>query len=625
MRKSLFASVRSEVLLLLIVATATVPGARSARAAEVEDQDPISPLLEKHLQWLGGREKFSEVQSLVFEGTMSASGLRGPVTIRMTRDGRRRLDYDLGVVSGTEVSGPDEGWEINPSGQVEEMGRDKLRRSFQESELELGRHLLDPTSFSRQSLGTEERDHLTWQVVRFTAGNGDAYDFLLDPEGGSLTWVRSIEDTDTTQTRYSDWRWVAGMRVAFRVESFHRNPMENSKIEWTAVRVNEEIDPSIFTRPEKGRQIAYLREGAPEWVPIRLVSGRHVYIDATVNGVDTEVVLDTGAGITVLDAKLASEIGKVGGGALSAVGTGGAVQASVVHGIDIVIGGLELRNLTAAVVDLSQIADRFGVSMPVILGKELFHNVVVDLDYPGSRIAFRDPSTFEYRGTGRALELIPGQDGHKLVRATVEKLDPALFTVDTGAGGTLTLFKHYHEENGILASREKVSDSMSGGVGGLRTSKLSTLRSFTLAGYEMKNVPVDLHVDTEIGAFDTKDIAGNLGAGILSRFRVIFDYERDRMYLEPPPGPLDQPFQRNRAGLEAYPSDEGFEVIHVRAGSPAEAQGWKAGNRITAVNGEALTRDIDAWRDYLDRPAGTELVLRDGSGEEKTLVLADYY
>ena len=358
---------------------------------------------------------------------------------------------------------------------------------------------------------------------------------------------------------------------------------------------------------------------------MRLVRDRALHVPATLNGVETEVILDSGAGITVVDKRFADEAGLVGGGAVAATGTGGSVEASFASDVTIALGQIELRGLTVAIVDLSSLTERFGVSMPVILGKELFNNVVVDVDYPNARIALREADAFEYEGVGHPLELVPDEDGLKLVRGSIEGLEPALFSLDTGSSGTLTIFAHYDSETGLLASRTRVSDGVSGGVGGLSQMKVATLGSFTLAGFEMIDLPAGFHVEANRGAFDTKDIAGNLGAGILNRFRVIFDYPRSRLILEESGDANEKPFPRDRTGLQAFPADGGFEVLHVCAGSPAEATGWTSGEKIVSVNGEKLRHDQEAWREWSTLPAGTELTIVDGAGRERRLVLADYF
>jgi hypothetical protein len=57
--------------------------------------------------------------------------------------------------------------------------------------------------------------------------------------------------------------------------------------------------------------------------------------------------------------------------------------------------------------------------------------------------------------------------------------------------------------------------------------------SLTVAGFTLKNVPTS-YPDESLGPIGRDfDQNGNLGAGVLRRFTVVYDYPNRRMYLEP--------------------------------------------------------------------------------------------
>ena len=123
------------------------------------------------------------------------------------------------------------------------------------------------------------------------------------------------------------------------------------------------------------------------------------------------------------------------------------------------------------------------------------------------------------------------------------------------------------------------------------------------------------------------DIAGNLGAGILTRFRLIFDFTRNRLHVEPGPDWDTQPFKRNRLGVATDYVEGQVRVMHVAQGSPAEEAGIKAGDAIATVNGEPLTeatRTITI-REVSRAPAGTMVTLELTDGRELRIELAEYY
>jgi hypothetical protein len=191
---------------------------------------------------------------------------------------------------------------------------------------------------------------------------------------------------------------------------------------------------------------------------------------------------------------------------------------------------------------------------------------------------------------------------------------------------TLDVFASFAEEHGLLAGRAPVSARRGGGVGATFVSALATLRSLDLGGYRLENVPAAFPRVTE-GGFATEEIAGNLGSGVLARFRVIFDYSRARLHLEPGPDWDTRPFAKDRLGLAGVFRVDGIDVTFVAPLSPAEKDGWKPGQRITALAGEPVS--AATWRAALRRvaesAAGTEIVLTDGEGKARKLVAAEYY
>ena len=362
----------------------------------------------------------------------------------------------------------------------------------------------------------------------------------------------------------------------------------------------------------------------PVWVPAELHRGL-VFLRATVDGVETELVLDSGAGMTVVDERLAERLELPAGGPVTAQGAGGTQAAHFVGGFELACGDLALDLRTAVCIDLAEVAAAVGREMPLILGLEAFERAVVDIDYPNARVAFRPREGFVYAGPGRALPLTVGRGRLRELEASVEDLPPARFVLDTGARG-LALFGAYTERHRLLEGRTPLSQRESTGVGASFPARVGTLQTFTLAGYRLAGVPCGF-TERDEGTFASAEHAGNLGASVLARFRVIVDFARDTLYLEPAVGWDTRPFERDRLGLTVRFEQDALVVRFVAPGSPAARAGWKPGRRIKGLQGEALTSTtwVEALRRSAEAPAGTRVLLRDELGVEHELVTADYY
>ncbi len=595
-------------------------------AAPVEPSEPDSvavELLVKHLKWLGGRDAIVALQTLKLHGSLRASGLRGSISTLLRRDGYCRTDYDLGVVKGAQAVTPEDTWKLNASGQVEDLGRDEA----QQLRRELERAFLEPLfdgSLPFHQIASEQKDGRDWAVLRFEYPNQDSWDLFLDPEDGSSEWSRLTVDMKTSWLHSTDYKTVAGVRIAFRSEKTSTDPGDSTLVEWSDVKAGVELPSSSFARPP-ARKIARITSGAActPWMKTVSKDRRSLRLRGEINGRAADILLDSGAGITVVSQALAKELKLQSQGSLTAEGASASSEAALVGGITLRIGELELEGITAATIDLSAINRQLPRPLEVILGKELFHAMLVDVDYPLSQVRFCDPSRFEYTGSGRKVPIIPAQDGHKLIEVTIENLEPTLVDVDTGSNATLDIFSAYTDENGLLEDRDRVSESMSAGVGGSSVNKISSLRSLTVGGYELKDVPVGFF-EGEKGSFHTRRIAGNLGAGVLTRFRILFDYPHQMLWLEPG-AEWDRPFERNRSGLQMTPDGKAMRVVFVAPGSPAAAAGWEAGARIVAIDGKKVNPRDPSSTDWRHRPAGTRVRLETDDAKLHELVLADYY
>ena len=495
-----------------------------------------------------------------------------------------------------------------------ELGRRDTLRDF-------AGPLLDPRAAGLRDLGSESYKGKRWRVVRIGYPDGDAYDLFLDPSDGACTWARATEGALTYWVHFTDWRRVAGVRLPFEQRGVYPDPKQDWTLRWTSATANQGLSATSFERPLPRGGTVRIADGAAStgWLPLIPVDGSHLFVRGTVAGRAIDIGLDSGAQGTVLSQSFAKRLRLKQDGRLRMAGTVKDQGASLVPGVDVQIGTLSLSKLTVAVTDMREMEKMMGRSMPAIVGSELFNGAVVDIDYPGTRIAFHDPARYQPEPEARRVPLLPGD----LVEASVDGLPPALFSIDTGMGATVQLFGSFVEKNGLLQKLSPRSRRPSWGIGGSREATIATLKSFSIGGFELHDMPAEFH-DAEEGGFSARHIAGNLGAEVLKRFRVALDRTNGVMYLSPGAGWESTPFWKDRSGLLVRSRGAYLEVTFVAPGGPAAAAHWKIGEHIVAIDGNPVgpSNPSEGWG---ARPAGTRVVLKDGSGAERTLVLADYY
>ena len=201
---------------------------------------------------------------------------------------------------------------------------------------------------------------------------------------------------------------------------------------------------------------------------------RKAVVLGNAGGIEVEVLLDTGAGVTVIESSLAEQLGLETAEAGSAVGTGGRkIRVDIARGLALRLGDVELREIPAIVADLSAVRPERAGPPVVILGTQVFHELITDIDYPSRQLALhrRDaaPPVDGPEVDSVVVPLAMLDDARVAVELTIEESEPRPFLLDTGADGNVKLFTDAAEQLGVLDDRPRQSVEV-GGVGGRVTA-----------------------------------------------------------------------------------------------------------------------------------------------------------
>jgi hypothetical protein len=336
--------------------------------------------------------------------------------------------------------------------------------------------------------------------------------------------------------------------------------------------------------------IPFVLEDARVYVPVRVTLGGNAVAERW-------FIFDTGAQPTVLDAALADSMNVRGTPAGTTTGAGGGTTRVGDAGpLVLDVSGVSLGPLSVRIAPLdSLLGATSGRDIPGIIGSRFFREHVVELDFDSLVVRVRDPGTF--RPPAGSVVVPLELDGDiPYARGWLTTPDgrhvPLHMLVDLGAKSTLLLTEPFIRAQRLTdAFPSRVESPLGAGMGGptryafARAPRLEIATSGAPLG--MTEALVALSVG---GTLRSARYDGLLGADFLARYRVTFDYARQRMYLTPRvPAPPRAELDMSGLYLMTDRAARRIVVDEVRPGSPAQSAGIRAGDALLSLDGRSTT------------------------------------
>lgn len=271
------------------------------------------------------------------------------------------------------------------------------------------------------------------------------------------------------------------------------------------------------------------------------------------------------------------------------LGKGPDIDAQLTNEMSVVLAKAKIDHIPAAILkeDLLGLSNYVGMKIHGLLGYYFFNSFVVSINYPSQSMRFRLPNQKKkIKGQRVPFELLSNKP-YILVNAAIpgQGLSEIKVLVDNGAGHALSLERW---KDAAFPLPNRVIDANLGtGLSGPISGKVGRIASLSVGGFDFKAVVAAFPIYDDAGAKAVLlNRNGNLGADLLSRFNMTFDYKNNCMYLTKNAN-FKRPFDHDMSGLEVY-TDEGgkkrFYVMRIEPESPAEVSGLQVNDEILAIN-----------------------------------------
>jgi hypothetical protein len=610
------------VLLVLLVLAGVSSG---------ENMTDPSEILGKYFDASGGLDRLKAERTYHFEADLAVAGMQGIIRVWAEKPDRTRAEVEVGPIKMIQGDNGDIRWVLDTNGKLQVTTKsDEATLKRREVERRMAEYqYADPGSdiFKVSFEGIEDVEDTACYVVNIANSiNIDRHIYYISVDGFRLVKSVALKGKNSADTYYDDYREIQGLQVAFVSREIPHQTGQPQEITITRYESNPTVDPALFEPPEDGgKDYEFAMGSAAEDIPFRFIDN-HLFIPVMVEGEEHLWVLDTGAGMSVIDRAFAEDLDLELEGNLKGVGAGGTVDASFATLPPYEVGGISFGEQTVAVIEMSELIRRLGIDIAGILGFDFLSRFVTKVDYARELVSFYDPEAFDYKGDGVVLDAHIDESVFE-TSAVLDGEHSGTWLFDLGAGvthldGSYALREGYTRKDGVLR--------MGHGAGNEYQLKAVKGDSIEFAGFKLREPPISFAYGGTDTVF-TADRLGILGNSVFRNFVLFVDYGNERVILERGER-FNKPWPEDRSGLNVgWTVDrDGVEVIYVSPNTPAEDAGFEKGDVLRSINGSPIDPEegVIAVRELLKEKPGTihEMAV-ERAGREKliSLTLKDLY
>lgn len=290
-----------------------------------------------------------------------------------------------------------------------------------------------------------------------------------------------------------------------------------------------------------------------------------IILPISVNGIPLNFILDSGSGSTLLLDNTTIDSAKLRNKDFFYIkGLGennDRIKAIKSSNNNLQLRSINLDNITIYIpLELEgNFSSTFNIPIHGMIGYDLLQHFIVKINYSKHKITFYDKNYFQTirhkRYQELALELIQEKPYITIKYLKNNKSKSLKMLIDSGGGDSFWLFENTNL--GITIPTKNISDFLGRGLNGDINGKRAKMELFKMSKYIIDKPLVSFPDSTALNIKKYKKIGrnGSIGARILKRFNIIFDYPNKMFYFKKN-NTFKEPFYYNMSGISTGYSGE---------------------------------------------------------------------
>lgn len=592
----------------------------------------LDTLLQKHLEALGGKEAVSAIQNTKMTSDVLTGGIHGTITTIYAAPDKEYEEDKLGILNITQGYDGKYAWQRDTNGNVRPLAGEELKDLRVQLFFDTNSYVIPGRIPGKMTLRPETETGTGNYIVDALPEGGKQTTLFFDPKTWLIVKEQHLDDNVAVTTRFDDYRTVDDVRFPFHQVTTNGTTRYDIVGTVTKIENNVPLLPTLFAPSLGGKQFGFVRPGATQaTVPFDMEDGE-IGFTVKINGQPSRVFLDSGASGIALSQQVATHLGLKTAGFLEARGYGGStdLRPILINSFE-VPGAVQLNNVAAIAIDLPEsLNSYFTRPLAGFVGYDLLAHFVVRIDFPRKQLTFIAANAFRpMPADGMALPIELDSDVPS-IEAKLDALPLARFLLDTGDEAALRLYSPFVAQNGLDKRYPHGAVSVGGGIGGVSRSRVTRVGAFTVAGVTFHSLPADFSLDPKGSASLVN--AGSLGARLLSRFVVTFDYPHNRVFFAPA-SDARAAFISRTTGLTLIETKDPqgrphVIVAEIAANAPANQSGLNTFDEILAIDGQrASALGLTGARRLLAPTAARQmhtLLVQSTIGKPRVVIVAYY-